>query len=101
MTGRAALAAVSCVMMAAAAAALVRAADDPGRRVYEAHCAKCHGMDAKGRGRIAPSLVPFELSYDAALELIRHPVCEMPPVPASEVGDEEVAQIVRYLKSLK
>ena len=54
----------------------------------------------EGRRR-APSLIPFEWSYEAALELIRHPVCNMPPVPESEVSDAEVAQIVAYLKTIK
>jgi mono/diheme cytochrome c family protein len=78
-----------------------RAADDPGQRVYEAHCSQCHGPEGRGRGNVAPSLVPFEWSYEDALELIRHPVCDMPPVPESAVSDAEVAQIVAYLKTIK
>jgi mono/diheme cytochrome c family protein len=38
---------------------------------------------------------------DATIELIRHPVCNMPPVPASAVSDAQVAQIVAYLKTIK
>ena len=75
------------------------AADEPGRRVYEAKCSQCHG--AEGRGGKGPRLVPFEWSYERALDLIRNPVCDMPPIPASEVSDAEVAQIVEYLKAIK
>src|SRR6476661_8962304 len=75
------------------------AAADPGQRVYEEKCSQCHG--AEGRGGKGPRLVPFEWTYDQALQQIRHPLCDMPPMPASEVSDEEVAQIVAYLKAIK
>jgi len=87
--------------MTVCARSVGRAADDPGKRVYEAHCSQCHGPEGRGRGTVAPSLVPFEWSYEDALELIRHPVCDMPPVPESAVSDSQVAQIVAYLKTIK
>ena len=77
-----------------------RAADDPGERLYEGHCRKCHGAEGRG-AQAAPSLVPFNWSYDEALDLIRHPICDMPPIPASALSDAEIAQIVAYLKTLK
>jgi mono/diheme cytochrome c family protein len=77
-----------------------RAAEDPGEPVYEAHCRRCHGAEGRGTSQ-APSLLPFDWSYAEALELIRHPVCDMPPVPESAVSDAQVAQIVAYLKSIK
>jgi len=76
-----------------------RAADDSGERLYNGNCRRCHG--AEGRGAQAPSLIPFDWSYEEALDLIRHPVCDMPPVPASAVSDAEIAQIVAYLKTIK
>jgi mono/diheme cytochrome c family protein len=77
------------------------AADDAGKRLYESKCSHCHGTDGKGRGNVAPPLVPFDWSYDEALDLIRHPVCDMPPIPESELSDAQVAQIVAYLKTLE
>ena len=77
-----------------------RAADDSGERLYEGHCRRCHGAEGRGTTQ-APSLVPFDWSYTEALELIRHPVCNMPPVPESAVSDAQVAQIVAYLKTIK
>lgn len=77
-----------------------RAADDRGERLYEGHCRKCHGAEGRGT-QAAPSLVPFNWSYDEALDLIRHPLCDMPPIPASAVSDAEVAQIVAYLKTIE
>jgi mono/diheme cytochrome c family protein len=76
------------------------AADDAGEHLYEQHCRRCHGGEGRGTSQ-APSLVPFDWSYDEALDLIRHPRCDMPPVPASAVSDAEVAQIVGYLKAIK
>jgi mono/diheme cytochrome c family protein len=85
---------VACTMWAVA-----RAGEEDGQAVYQAKCRQCHGEE--GRGAQGPSLVPFEWSYQQALELIRQPVCDMPPIPASEVSDAEVAQLVEYLKRLK
>jgi len=77
-----------------------RAADDRGERLYEGNCRRCHGAEGRGT-QAAPSLIPFDWSYDEALDLIRHPLCDMPPIPASALSDAEVAQIVAYLKTIK
>jgi len=74
-------------------------ADEPGQRVYDGKCGQCHG--AEGRGGKGPRLVPFEWSYERALELVRRPLCDMPPISESEVSDAEVEQIVAYLKTVK
>ena len=76
------------------------AADDSGERLYEGYCRRCHGAEGRGTTQ-GPSLIPFDWSYAEALELIRHPVCNMPPVPASVLSDAQVAQIVSYLKTIK
>jgi len=72
---------------------------EPGRQVYEDKCGRCHG--AEGRGGTGPRLVPFQWSEQRALELIRNPECDMPPIPASEVSDAQVAQIIEYLKTIE
>jgi mono/diheme cytochrome c family protein len=76
-----------------------QAADNTGERVYNSNCQRCHGPS--GEGAKAPSLVPFKWSYERALELIREPECDMPPFPKSELSDEDVGEIVTYLKSIK
>ena len=76
-----------------------RAAEDPGEKVYAANCSRCHGPE--GRGVQGPNLIPFKMSYEKALELIRHPLCDMPPFPESVLSDAEVSQIVAYLKTIK
>ena len=76
-----------------------RAAADSGEGVYDSYCRRCHGNEGRGTSQ-APSLIPFDWSYPEALELIGHPVCDMPPVPESAVSDAQVAQIVAYLKTI-
>jgi mono/diheme cytochrome c family protein len=76
-----------------------RAAEEPGERVYDGNCRRCHGPE--GRGAQGPNLIPFTWSDEKALDLIRRPLCEMPPFPESELSDAEVAQIVAYLKTIK
>ena len=41
------------------------------------------------------------MTYEKALELIRHPLCDMPAFRESDLSDAEVAQIVAYLKTIK
>jgi mono/diheme cytochrome c family protein len=81
--------------------AIGRAAEDPGQRVYDANCSRCHGAEGRGRGTLGPNLIPFDWTYEKALDQIRHPLCEMPPFPESDLSDAEVAQIVAYLKTIK
>jgi mono/diheme cytochrome c family protein len=103
MTSKSATRAVFCcliVVIALCTWTAGRAADDSGERLYGDHCRRCHGAEGRGT-RQAPSLIPFDWTYREALELIRHPVCDMPPVPESAVSDAQVAQIVAYLKTIK
>ena len=90
----AALLIIGCLRMIGSAAG-----EEPGQRVYEDKCSQCHG--AEGRGGKAPRLVPLIWNYEQMLNQIRNPECDMPPMPASEVSDTEVAQIVSYLKTIK
>jgi mono/diheme cytochrome c family protein len=72
--------------------------DMPGRSVYEETCSRCHGPE--GQGGKAPWLVPFRWSYAQALDIIRHGgACGMPGFPESELSDDQVKQIVDYLKT--
>ena len=75
-------------------------AADAGERLYDQHCRTCHGTEGRGTTQ-APPLVPFDWSDAEALELVRRPVCDMPPIPESKLSDAQVAQIVAYLKAIK
>ncbi len=71
----------------------------PGRPVYEKVCSRCHGPD--GKSKQAPALVPFGWNYSQALDIVRHGgPCGMPAFTESELSDEELKQIVDYLKTL-
>ena len=88
------------LVMAAGTWTIGRAAADPGERVYDRKCRQCHGSEGRG-AKGPPALIPFYWSYEKALDLIRRPVCDMPPIPESDLSDAEVAQIVAYLKTIK
>ena len=71
----------------------------PGRPVYEKVCSRCHGPD--GKSKQAPALVPFGWNFSQALDIARHGgPCGMPAFTESELSDEELKQIVDYLKTL-
>jgi mono/diheme cytochrome c family protein len=71
----------------------------PGQSVYEGNCSRCHGSE--GRDGKAPTLVPFRWNYKQALDIVRHGgACGMPAFPETDVSDEEVKQIVDYMKTL-
>lgn len=70
-----------------------------GRPVYEKVCSRCHGRE--GKSNDAPWLVPFGWNYSQALDIVRHGgPCGMPAFKESELSDEELKQIVEYLKML-
>jgi mono/diheme cytochrome c family protein len=75
-------------------------APPPGQGIYDGKCRRCHGSEGRGTTE-GPKLVPFKLSYEKTLEQIRHPECDMPAFRESELSDEQVGQIVDYLKTLK
>jgi mono/diheme cytochrome c family protein len=80
--------------------AAAAAADMPGRSTYEETCSRCHGPE--GQGGKAPWLVPFRWNYAQALDIIRHGgACGMPGFKESELSDDQVKEIVDYLKTFK
>ena len=48
--------AVGAIVVAAVAAAPVRAQDADGAGLFRAYCAPCHGPDARGDGPVAPAM---------------------------------------------
>jgi mono/diheme cytochrome c family protein len=73
--------------------------EPPGKAPYARLCQVCHGLE--GRGDAGPSLVPLDKDYDEVLTMVREGGGQMPPISAERVSDDEVKQIVEYLKSLK
>ncbi len=78
-----------------------------GKRLYDTHCARCHGVHAAGTGR-GPSFLSkvYEPSHhgdEAFLVAVKRGVSahhwgfgNMPPIPG--VSDEDVAKIVGYVR---
>ena len=70
----------------------------PGQAIYDDTCSRCHGPE--GQGGKAPWLTPFRWNYAQALDIVRHGgACGMPGFPESELSDQEVREIVDYLKT--
>jgi mono/diheme cytochrome c family protein len=88
------------VVIAVSTWTVASAADDSGERLYEGYCRRCHGTQGRGTTQ-GPSLIPFDWSYAEALELIRHPVCNMPPFQRRCSAMRKSRKIVGYLKTIK
>jgi alcohol dehydrogenase (cytochrome c) len=82
---------------AAAAAQTV----DPGRKVFESRCARCHGADGNG-GEMGPSIAqrlpPFDNQQLASLIRTGIPNRGMPP---NVVDDTEMADLVKFLRTIQ
>lgn len=94
----AALLCVTAVLAVNASAHGQADAVDAGRAAFGRVCQRCHGAEA--RGDAAPRLVPFSREYDELLGIVREGAGQMPPISTRELSDENVAQILAYLKSL-
>jgi cytochrome c oxidase cbb3-type subunit 3 len=75
-----------------------------GERLFLNNCAQCHGSDAGG-GRGFPNLKDNDWMYGGAPETIRETVTNgrmgvMPALGASLGGEEDVKNVVAYVRSL-
>lgn len=84
------------------------AADPRGRemgaRVFQNHCAGCHGIDARG-ARGFPSLADSEWLYGRTPEAIKTSISDgragaMPPMAEAVGGGESVTDVAHYVLSL-
>ena len=71
-------------------------AQHPGEAAYEKVCVTCHGP--QGAGGLAPALAPMGYDADYVLAIVREGFGQMPPISARELNDDEVAQVVEYLR---
>jgi mono/diheme cytochrome c family protein len=113
-----ALAAVALVVLAAAALLLPLPPSppgpEPGRSLFQAHCATCHGADGRGqtwRARLL-LLAPGDLTSAASAalpdqylaDIIRHGGTNFgkPGMPSFgfALGDPEIQALVAYLRTL-
>jgi mono/diheme cytochrome c family protein len=108
---------LGCMITMAAMASLVIAsgpsapASDGGRRLYDQHCADCHGVRGRGDGPRAPFLSPRPGNLVSAAtaaksdkELLKiiangRPRTAM-PAWNDRISEEEQREVLRYLRSL-
>ena len=82
-------------------AAVAGQSPEPGRKVFESRCARCHGADGNG-GEMGPSILERLTTRDdqQLRELIRTGIPQrgMPPaeVPADEIGD-----LLKFLRTIE
>jgi mono/diheme cytochrome c family protein len=89
---------VSVITLMSAAVMTRQSEPLPGKVPYERVCAECHGE--KGQGDQGPRLVPMTLEYDELLAKVRQGGGEMPAISKTALTDDEVKQVLEYLKSL-
>jgi alcohol dehydrogenase (cytochrome c) len=81
-------------------AAALPAQQDAGQRIFETTCARCHGGDGNG-GEMGPPILQRILEHDETqlVALIRRglPGRGMPP---TQVSDEEMPSLTRYLRRM-
>jgi mono/diheme cytochrome c family protein len=61
-------------------------------------CSNCHGIT--GEGRFGPPLAGRTHTYARFRAYVRNPLGRMPAYPASELNDQEIADMVAYFNSL-
>lgn len=71
-------------------------AQHPGEAAYGKVCITCHGP--QGLGGLAPALAPMTYEADYVLAIVREGYGQMPPISERELSNEEVAQLVEYLR---
>ena len=61
-------------------------------------CSNCHGLN--GEGRYGPALAGRKITYAHFQAYVRNPLGRMPGYPASELSDQEIADMVAYFDTL-
>ena len=73
-----------------------------GMALYRVRCADCHGLDATGyRGPDLIAVLAGGMADERLFDTVRKgvPGTEMPPAPI-DVGDEDILQIIAYLRNI-
>ena len=74
---------------------------DPGRRVFESRCARCHGADGNG-GERGPSITArLTMQDDQQLTGLIRDGLPARGMPASDVATTEMADLVKFLRTIQ
>ena len=89
---------LACLLVPGAVAAQVDDAAVEGRRLYEQHCALCHGDSGGGRSTVFPALNGNERLGNAAriVRAVREGIGNMPAFPALSAA--ETAAVASYVR---
>jgi mono/diheme cytochrome c family protein len=72
---------------------------DNGKRLFASYgCYECHGRLGQGTA-VAPRIGPPAIPVTMVLRYVRQPTGQMPPYTAKVLADQDLADIVAYLKS--
>jgi|GEM_PF-1072436 len=72
-----------------------------GQKLYSQFCSHCHGDDAKGGKRGAPSLVKLDITDQQIEYIVLSGIKNKMPGFRKKLQDQDVVDIVAYLDSLK
>jgi cytochrome c553 len=93
MAGPRSLITASLCLAAAGLVPAARAADHPGRAIYLAHCARCHGVDGRGTTDL-PDPLAGDLSVNQLAALVDE---TMPEDDPTQVTGDAARQVAEYM----
>ena len=72
-----------------------------GKMVFQRHCSSCHGP--QGQGLSAPSLVGIadRKSVEQVVQAVKTPALTMPGLYPALLSDDDVQDVVAYIRSLR
>jgi mono/diheme cytochrome c family protein len=85
-------------VLSVAAATSSQPSEPPGKAPFLRVCSTCHGENAEGSQ--GPRIARIEMDYEEFLAKVRHGGGEMPAISTSQMSDDEVKQVLEFLKSL-
>jgi alcohol dehydrogenase (cytochrome c) len=74
---------------------------DPGRKLFEARCARCHGGDGEG-GEMGPPIQERLTARDnEQLAKFIHDGLPLKGMPPSDIGTTETADLIKFLRTIE
>jgi alcohol dehydrogenase (cytochrome c) len=74
---------------------------DPGRKAFEARCARCHGADGNGGEMGPPIVLRLSTRDDEQLIKLIHEGLPARGMPPGDVADPELADLVKFLRTIQ
>jgi len=81
-------------------ASTVLAPTEPGKEIFQARCATCHGLDGNARNNNAANLQFTRLDSLSITQTIKNGKGSMPPFKDA-IADSDIAHLAIYVKSLR